>query len=176
MTIFNFKFLIFKNNLRAFSLLEVLLYVSLLSIVLTGIVTFSQDIFETSNKANTINNIDYESNYALNFISSQIQNATSITSPLLSQTSNSLSLNDASNTPVTINLNSGQITVSFNNGNPINLTSNKIKISNLSLLNLGLPNTKGLIKISFTSNNNTPSERQEYNFTNNYETYATPKN
>lgn len=167
---------IFKHKTKAFSLIEVLLYISLLCIILTGIVTFSNELFFTSNKARIINNVDYESNYALNFISSYIQEAKIINSPIVSSSSTVLSFNYASNSVINISLVNKQIVMTVDGGSPISITSNKIKISDLNFTNLGLSNTKGLIKISFTANNNTPNERQEYNFTNNYETYATPKN
>ncbi len=167
---------IFKYKIKAFSLIEVLLYISLLCIILTGIVTFSNELFLTSNKAKIINNVDYESNYALNLISSYIQEAKIINSPTTSSSSPILSFNYASNTTIIISLINNQISMSVDNNPPISLTSNKVKITNLTFTNLGLLNTKGLIKISFTADNNTTSEKQEFNFTNNYETYATPKN
>lgn len=162
-----------KTN--GFTLIEVLLYLSLMVIVLMGITSFAQNIFSVQNKSKIISDVDYESNYALDLISSYIQKD-KINSPLIFSSSTSLSLNDKDNNQIIISLINNQINITSSNGSSTPITSNKIKISNLSFINLGLPNTSGLIKINWTADNNTESESKDYNFTNNYETYATNKN
>jgi hypothetical protein len=164
-----------KINNKAFSLIEVLLYLSLVVIVIGGVMTFSQEIFDISGKAKIINDVDYESNYALNKLANYIKESKAINSPIFSQADNTISLQDTNNKTIFIKLINNQIKISFDGINYIPLTSNKIIINDLKFTNLGMPNTNGLIKINFIANNKTENTREIYNFVNNYQIYATPR-
>ena len=167
-----------KTKCGGFSLLETLLYLSLLIILVGGITTFMYTMIETNKKVNTISVVDDEANHAIKLMTQYIRNAQLVNIPNVNGGSDTLLLNvfDTPNSPAVFSLLNDAIVLSEGGNGAVAVTSSALKITNLSFVNLALPNSKSSIKISFKANSQTTSVKQEYNYGKTYEAVASLRN
>ena len=175
---FKIKNLKFKINTKGFSLLETLLYLSLLTILTGGLLSFMFTMVQTNIKVKTISTVDNEADHALKLMTQYIRNAQLVNMPVVNGGSDTLSLNvfDTPNSPAVFSLVDGAIVLSEGGNGVVALTSPALKITNLSFVNLATPNSKSSIKISFKANSQTTSVKQEYNYGKTYEAIASLRN
>jgi type II secretory pathway pseudopilin PulG len=84
------------NRNTGYTLIELLLYVSLIGILLTSVVTFFSMMLETRVKNESIAEVDQQGTQIMELITQTIRNASSITSPAAGTSGNSLTLAMAS--------------------------------------------------------------------------------
>ena len=171
---FKIKNLKFKINPNGFSLLETLLYLSLLTILVGGIVTFMYTMIEANIKVKTISTANDEASHTLTLMTQYIRNAQSVNS--LSVDTLSLNTFDTPNSPAVFSLVNNTIVLSLGGNGIVALTSPAVKVSNLTFTNVAVPNSKNLIKISFKMNSQTTSIKQEYNYEKTYEITTSVRN
>lgn len=154
---------------NAFTLVETLLYIALVSIILLSLTTFMSAIISTQSKNEAIFEVDQQATLAMQRITEAIRNADNINSPGIGASSSTLSL--ASTTvgenPTIFNLNSNKIYVTLGVNSPVELTTENVIITNLTFKNMtpvGSPDAQS-IKISFTASYNSSSGGAENNYT-----------
>lgn len=124
------KFLNLKSNSAGFTLIELILYVSLVSIFLTGAILFSWDVIYGREKAVKQQIVQQSGRAAMARIGYEITRAVDIVSVSTNQIVLS---NGATNT--TIGLVSGRIQITTGGAGPFNLTSNQATVSALTFTN-----------------------------------------
>ena len=141
-----------KSNFgqKGVSLLEILLYISLSSIILLTTTMFLMSVLGARAKNQTIATVDQGGSQAMSIITQTLRNATAINSPTQGNTASTLSVNTGTNDPTVFTLSNKVITMQQGSGSPIALTSNLVTISNLTFTNLSGSSTPGNISISFT--------------------------
>ena len=161
-----------------FSLFETLLYLSLLTILVGGLISFMFIMVQTNIKVKTISTVDNEAHHALKLMTQYIRNTQLVNMPIVNGGSDTLSLNvfDTPNSPAVFSLVDGALVLSEGGNGAIAVTSSALKITNLSFVNLAVPNSKSSIKISFKANSQTTSVKQEYNYGKTYEAVASLRN
>lgn len=167
--------IIFKNKQSGFSLIEMILYVAILSIFLTGAIFFGWSSIYGRIKSQ----VQLDVNYNLNLITSrfgyEVKNAKSINS--LSATDLCLEMAQTSRNPTQFYLSSGVLRVAWGGGssdctsmtNDEPLSSDSVNISNLVFTDLssGGGETKN-VKYEITVDSNNPSNRSEWDATQSY--------
>ena len=88
-----------------FTLVEVILYVAILSTLVFGIASFVDLISVTRVKNQTINEVDQQAVQIIQNIAQNIRNAKSITTPTIGQSGSNLVILDVSNNTITYALN-----------------------------------------------------------------------
>ncbi len=167
-----------KKINTGFTLIEILLYVSLFVIIVLGSVAFIHTMIETNIKTKTILEAENQADRAMSIITQQIRNSRSVISPNNQTISDTLVLEgqeSATSTIIFSNIDNS-IVIEEETGATTTLTSNKIIISDLNFKNLGNTNNKASIKISFKVKTQDPNERQEYNYEKTYERTASIRN
>jgi Tfp pilus assembly protein PilW len=151
---------------QGFSLLELLLYVSLSAIMLLVISVFLSTLLQARLKNQTIAEVEQQGDRAMTLILQTLRNADSITSPAVGNTAAALSFNVLTpiKNPTVFNIINGIINISEGAGGPVALTNNRVTASGLSFQNLSRASTPGIVRIQFTLTAVNNSGRQEYSF------------
>ena len=155
-----------------FTLIEIILYIGILSLILTSLIEFSWLIIYSFTKSNTQQELNSNLRLVTNRLVYEIHNATGINS--ISSTSLSLSNSDPTRNPTIFSLTGNSANIGYGHSglcpitNPCALTSSNIFISNLQFLNLSPLDGKSLnIKFSLTASMS-GSSRQEYQTSQSY--------
>lgn len=146
---------------RGFSLIELILYIALLTIILSAIIPFAWQIIEGGTESGMQQEVWSNARYVSERIKYEIRNASginSVTTSSISLTETTTSLN-----PTVISLSSGNVRLTQGAGSPVNLNSNITKISSLGFTNYTSADNKTKnIQFTFTLVMNVPQTRQEY--------------
>src|SRR3989344_1949018 len=146
-----------QNMNSGFTLVEMILYIAIVAIFMTGLVYFTLDIVYGREKSYVHQEVNQNTRFAAKRIAYEIKNAKSIISPL-SGSSSSISLEyaDANRNPTVINISGdGRITIGYgSSGNcptssPCFLTGNKVNVTAINFTNLSSGDSTN-IKFSMT--------------------------
>jgi type II secretory pathway pseudopilin PulG len=149
-----------------FTLVELLLYISISASVLVAGSLFMATLFSGRIKHQAINEVEQQGLMLMHALTESVRSAQAINAPAIGTSSNSLSLDAtvAANDPTIFNLNGSVMQLSEGAASPIALTNSRVSISDLQIQNLSRSGTPGTIRLSFTLTHNNPSNRQEYTY------------
>ena len=154
------------ENRKGFTLIELILYVSvsaLVALAATGLILL---ILQGRVKSQTIAEVEQVGNQVMNLITQTTRNSLRINSPSTGATSSALSLAHPSSTnnPTIFDIASSTIRITEGASLSVPLTSSRILTSSLVFQNLSRANTSGTIKIQFTLIHQNPGGRNEYDY------------
>ncbi|MFC1802140.1 prepilin-type N-terminal cleavage/methylation domain-containing protein [Patescibacteria group bacterium] len=160
----NFKKL--KNNKKGFTLIEFLLYISIISVVLLIAGGIALNILLAKAKLGAIDEVNQNTRVIVEKVLSSIRNAEVVNSPLQGATSSSLSLQMANSyqNPTVFDLSGSSVRVSEGGGPAVNLNSDSVFVSDLFFTNTSYTDTPGTITFQITSKYYNPNSQNEYNF------------
>lgn len=145
-----------NSKLKAFTLIEILIYSALIAMIISGSLIAVYQIIEGSNSIQNKIIIEQEANFLLSKIKWALSGATAINIPAIGLASSTLSINKAnySENPIIFDLNSNNIKIKQGTENPTILNNQNITINNLIFEHLAASGDgpEGL-KISITANN-----------------------
>jgi len=131
------------NNQKGFTLIELILYIAIISIFITGTILFAWDIIHASVKSDTHREVSQNLRLASMRIAHEIRNASGInSSPSLPGSSISLTNTDPLKNPTIIDVSSGRIRIGQGNSgscpssSPCFLTSNNVTVTSLQFTDL----------------------------------------
>ncbi len=163
-----------KNNFKkylkedkGYTLVELILYISLSAIMLLAISMMLSTFLESRIKNQVISEVDGEGTQIMQLMTQTIRNANSINSPStgINDVSLSLSVVNPLKDPTVFSLSGNEIRIREGFDPAISLTNNlQVSASSLSFENLSRPLTPGTVGISFTLSYLNPSSRNEYNY------------
>ena len=156
-----------KTSFKAgFTMIELLLYTSLASLLLLAISIFISLTLESRIKNQTMADVEEQGSQAMQIISQTIRNSAGINSPNQGISSPTLSLNvpDVSKSPTIFDQSSGILRIKEGNLAPVSLISSRITISNLTFQNLTRTGTKDIIRIQMTISYVNNNSRNEYDY------------
>ncbi|PWB39142.1 MAG: hypothetical protein C3F02_00795 [Parcubacteria group bacterium] len=167
--------MIYKNKQSGFTLLELLLYVSISALFLFFISIFLSFLLEARVKNQVIAEVEQQGLQAMQTITQTIRNSAIINSPTLGASTASLSLNTyvVVNNPTVFDLSGTALRIKEGSAVAIFLTNSRVQISGLSFQNLSRAGTPGVIAVTFTLTYVNTSGRQEYNYQKTFKTSAT---
>jgi competence protein ComGC len=160
------KFMRIKKKKSGFTLVEALLYVSIISVMLLVLSAFIFSILQSRTKFQTISEVDQQGIQAVQIVSQTIRNSNSITVPVQGASGSALTLGlaDAGKNPTVFNSAGTNIQIKEGTGAIIPLTNSRVIVSGLSFQNVTKTNTPGIIKFQFTLTGVNPSGRNEYDY------------
>lgn len=154
-----------KNRNKGFTLLEILIYFSLLSIILLVVVDLFFRISESSLESSTKNALEIEGQYVLNRLEYDIhridiENGDTVLQPAVpGETRPFLALSINGTPYVYASLGEGLILFIWGDGESITpVISNSVRVENISVTRVSNNDTKPTLKISFTLESTTPSK------------------
>ncbi|MDQ3076039.1 MAG: prepilin-type N-terminal cleavage/methylation domain-containing protein [bacterium] len=163
------KLLTFKklNKYSAgFTLIEILLSLSITSFILIMTTIFLSTLLESRVKNQTMAEVEQQGIYVMQMIAQTTRNASTINAPATGVSSGTLSLNTITPAlnPTIFDLASGAIRIKEAGGGTIDLTNSRVTASGLTFHNLSRAATPGSIRMTFTLTYNNNTGRNEYSF------------
>lgn len=160
------------KKISASSLIEVLLYMALLSGMILAIGGVVREMFTARNKQQSVIEVENEAMMTLQLLKRDLKDAQSITTPAVGATANTLSYTRTGTPSYTrsYTLNSGSIRQTTTPGATTILTSNRVVFSNLSFRRISVSTSISIVNISFTASYSNPSGRNDLSYQRNFST------
>lgn len=163
------------NTNDGFSLIELILYVAIVSIFITSVIQIGWNIMYGRVKSQVYEEVNYNSRLAAKRITYELRNATGIHA--ISASDICLASPDAAHNPTRIYVSGDRLHVGWGGGgtdcsgvtNDHPLTSNLVSLSNLQFSDLSDAENSHHVQFSFTIDYNTPGTRQEWERTQTYQ-------
>jgi prepilin-type N-terminal cleavage/methylation domain-containing protein len=156
-----------KKN--GFTLVELLVYIGILAIVITSVVSTMFFVISTREKAKTINEIESQGALVMQLITQSIRNSEGVNSPEVGNNNNtiSLSVSEQQDSPTVFDINNGVLRVKKGSQTEVDLTSSRVIASNLDFYNVSRTDTENIIKVEFQLeyNNQGPAFQFDYSKT-----------
>ncbi len=140
------------NTKKAFTLIEVLLYMSLTSVLVLMIAMLWVTASDTRDRGEAMSIVSSEATSIISKLTQTIRNASAVNTPTIGNSGSTLSLvmASAANSPTGIALSGGNITIT-EGSNPANtLNSNRVTISSLTFRNVTENFAVGSVRIEIT--------------------------
>jgi prepilin-type N-terminal cleavage/methylation domain-containing protein len=134
---------------KGFTLIEFLIYISIFASILVLLFGFFWDIIFSNIKGNVIQEIQENGNFSIFKISREIKRAKSINFPPQGSSGNYLSLEmtDSNLNPTVFDFFDGKLRVTQGSNPSYFLTSDSVRVTNLSFSNLSFSQTPGIIEV-----------------------------
>jgi len=160
-----------KNNKtlklnRGTTLIEVLLYIVIASILLGVISAFTFVLLSSRVKNQTISEVNSQGVFISEMIERTIRSGEAVNTPLIGTSSETLSVDvlNSSLDPTIFSLSSGVLYVKEGFASNIALSNSKVVISNLIFRNLSIPSTPGSVHFSFNISHVNNAGRNEFSY------------
>lgn len=150
-----------KKRQTGFTLLELILYISIVTIIMAALIPFAWNVIASGTKSSTQQHIFSQARFVSEKIKWEIRNANDINS--VSATSISLATSNPATNPTVVDLNGGQIRITQGADSPVFLLSNNTVADSLAFTDLSSNdgNSKH-IQFSFTIKSDYSSTGHEY--------------
>lgn len=165
-----------KNTCKGFTLVEMVLYVALCSILLLSLSTFLSFLLQSRVKSQSIAEVNQQGFQMMQFMTQAIRNGKTVTSPLDASTSTTLSVTTAVPllSPVVFSASGTSLMIQEGSGKQIKLTNSRVAVSSLVFQNISTAtNTEKTVKISFVLSYTSSSTKQEYVYSKLFQSSAT---
>ncbi|HRZ34053.1 MAG TPA: type II secretion system protein [Candidatus Moranbacteria bacterium] len=151
-----------RKNKKGTSLVELLIYISIMGIMTAAIVSFIASNKKVGDRNEAISEVETQGNEIVEIISQTIRNSSTITGLALGASANQLTVVDNAVT-IVFSLSSGKVTIKRGGASAVDLNTNQVVISNLSFKNFGNA-TKGSINFQFDADYLNSGNRAELNY------------
>lgn len=167
---------ILQRNLRGISLVELLLYVTVLSVVLLMLASFLIFLVSSRIKNQSITDVNQQGLQIMQLMTQTIRNAKTIDFPGVGATSTSLSMtvNDSFLSPTVFDSTGGAVTIKEGSNTVIPLTNSHVIVSGMVFQNISsTSSTDRVVRISFTVDHINTNGRNENSYTKSFTGSAT---
>lgn len=149
---------------RGFTLIELIIYIGIVTAVLIVAFNFGWEIIYGNVKSQARREVQQNVRFCLEKITRTIKEASAIQSPGLGNSSSTLSLemSDPNLSPINFWLADNKLYINRGGGGPYELTSNRVKVTNLQFTNLSYEGTPGTVRVEVIVEHINPSGRSEY--------------
>lgn len=156
----------YQGSQRGYTLIELLLYVTIVGTLLTLMAYFFGMSATARIKSETISEVNDQGIAVMEYITQTIRNATSVSAPTAGNSASSLTLvvPTGSASPTVFNLNAATLRVTEGTGSAVALTNSRVQVTNLTFTNLTASGTPGNVRVNFTLSYLNPSNRSEYSY------------
>lgn len=160
---------------KGYTLIELILYVALISVFVSGAVYFAWDIIYGRVKSGVQQEVTQNLRHASGRIIYEIRNAQGVNS--IGPSLISLAMTDSARNPTAFDVYDGRLRIGFGSGgscpttSPCTLTSDEVTVTNLTFTDLSSSGGESVnVQFTITLESNNPSGRQEWEKTQTYST------
>lgn len=157
---------------KGFTLLEVLLYITIISVVLSAVVFFAWNVLYGGVKSSRLGEVNYAARYVSERIQYEIRNSSGITvansdfgTNLATAAGSKITLTNANaaKNPTVIDISSGQLRLTVGANAPVSLTPTNISLTSLTFTNNSSGDNKTRnLSFSLSLQSNIPSSGNVY--------------
>jgi len=162
------------NNV-GYTLIELLMYISIVGTLLTGAALFMSTMTEARVKNQSISEVNEQGMMVMEHMTRIIRNADSITAPAAGSSANQLTLAvpTGSLSPTVLNLSTNTLQIKEGTtAAAVALTNSKVQVTSLSFKNVTRTSTPGAIQITMTLARVNTLNRNEYDYQKTFVTTA----
>jgi len=156
----------FHNHQSGFTLFELLVYVAIVSVVIVSAVYFTIDIINASQKSRAFQEVQQNARLAMSRMLQAVQEADDVNTGQSNFDSNpgllSLAMDDSARNPTIFRVASNALQISQGTGDFIDLTSDKVIVTNLVFTNLSVIDRTKNIKITITVEHINPDNTKAF--------------
>jgi prepilin-type N-terminal cleavage/methylation domain-containing protein len=140
------------NSQKGFTLIEILIYVAIFSMIVGALFAFSFSFDGSRLQSQLMLEVNDQGTSLIRTITQSIRGAVLVDTPMVGAIAETLSINTKNpiSNPTVFFINNEALYVSEGASAQIALTNNKVKITNLVFSNVSRPATPGVIRIRFT--------------------------
>lgn len=152
---------------RGFTLVELLLYIGVASLLIVTISSFITLMWEARVKNRTIAEVEQQGLQAMELITQTVRNAESVTVPSAGAQSSTLTVDaaDAADDPTVFRESSGQLVIDEGSTPTTTaVTNDHVTVSGLAFTNLSVSGTPGVVRIEFTITYNASADTNPYTY------------
>lgn len=149
-----------------FTLVELLLYLAVTSIIITSVSGFFITMLQARVKFQVMSEVEQQGAQVMQQMTQTVRNGLTITSPTTGVTGTSLTVTVPTGalSPTVFDLTSGVIRETEGVGAAQPLTNSRVTASGLSVQNLTRPTTQGVVRIQFVITSVNGSGRNEFSY------------
>lgn len=164
----------FAAGQKGYTLIELLLYISVVGLLLVGVSLFFALTADARIKNQSISEVNQQGQAAMDIITQTVRNADSISVPATAASGSQLTLvvPTSANSPTVFNLSGTVLQIKEGTAATIALTNSKVQVTSLSFKNLSRASTPGMVQISFTLSRVNNSGKNEYDYQKTFVTTA----
>ena len=165
-----------SQSQKGFTLVELVLYVSICSILLLTISSFLSFLLGARVRSQAITEVNQQGFQIMSLITQTIRNGRSIQAPGIGTSSSTLSITTGNTVlnPTIFDVSSTTLRVKEGSKTPVSLSNSRVKVSALIFQNVSSgSSTEKIIRISFTIDSVNQGGRSEYSFTKSFSGSAT---
>lgn len=151
--------MLFKMSNQGFSLIELIIYISLVSVILLSITSFSFTLLNARSRNEVIAEVEQQGVLAMQKITQTVRNAEDINTPTPETSAAALSLDSA-----VFDLANDALRITRDRGVPVDLTNHRVIVSDLSFDNLSRAGTPGLVRVRFTLSHKNPGAKALFEY------------
>lgn len=166
---------IFRSQ-KGFTLVEMVLYVAICSILLATISVFLSFLLEARVRSQAITEVNQQGFQVMSLITQTIRNGRSIEVPAISTSSSSLFLTtkDSLLNPTVFYLSSSTLVIKEGTKSPVSLTNSRVQVTDLLFENVSsISSIEKIIRIRYTINYLNREGKSEYSFVKSFNGSAT---
>ncbi|MDD3646960.1 MAG: hypothetical protein PHS44_00460 [Candidatus Dojkabacteria bacterium] len=159
------------DNERAFSLIEIVIYVGIVATVLTTVVLFLVNIIKGTSMSNAIQEVQHNISFTSSKVELDIEEASSIdfVNSVLDSDNGKIVINKAEGT-VTYEVQDGVLTRLIESAAIADVTSSKVYVTQFRIENRSFEGESGNIEIYITINHKNPASQKALDVTRTYKT------
>jgi Tfp pilus assembly protein PilW len=164
------KIIFSKSAAKGTSLIELIIYISILSIVLLSMTVFLVSNKKMEGRYKAMTEVEIQGAEIMRLVTQAIRNAQSVGSPAIGTNGPSLSLvvSAPAKNPTVFDLAGGKVRMKEGSASATDLNSGQVSISNLNFKNMSSANAPGSIRVSFDVSYANPGHRAELNYSKKY--------
>lgn len=153
-------------NKKAFTLIELILYVTLTSIILVGIGGVVPYVLEARLQNQIILEVEEQARFLTGFLGREIRNADGINSPGVGSSGTSLSLDVLSGVddPTIVSLSGTNVEVTRGASAAVQLLNDRVNVTSLNFRNVTKADTPGAVRVEFTLEYDNQSGRASFDY------------
>lgn len=161
---------------KGFTLVEMVLYVAICSILLVTISFFLSFLLGARVRSQAITEVNQQGFQVMSMMTQTIRNGRSIQVPSIGTSSSTISITtgNALLNPTLFYVSSTTMKIKEGSQTAVSLTNSQVRVSNLLFQNVSsISSTEKIIRISYTIDYINPTGRSEYSFTKSFSGSAT---
>lgn len=161
---------------KGFSLVEMILYVAISSVILLALSLFLTSLLSSRLKSQSISDVNDQGLQIMQMVTDSVKNARSVDFPSIGATSTSLSITvaDPLLSPTVYDIASGTVRIKEGSNTLIPLTNSHVTVSSFVFQNISsTSSTDRVVRFSFTIDHNNQNGRNENTYTKSFSGSAT---
>ena len=162
-----------RKKLFGFTLIEILIYITLVAGILITATSFAWNVINSRTKAFAVQEVEQNGRFIMEKIIQSVNQANDITAPAIGLTDSQLELamKDVLEDPTVFTLDGNTLKMSQAGGLQIELNSSNALVTRLDFTNFSTANNKTKnIKVELTIEHINPENRQEWNYVDSFNT------